>query len=754
MREKRNKASKLIITLLMTGLVTLALSGCGKSGKDDGEKKEFAYVPEYVKLDVECDYIDRLVVAGDDLFISGSSWDEETNEGTSYFYKYNIISGKIESLPTNLEEQTSIDQMAILPDGNLAMLIYGHSTEEDEQGEVISWNSSYKIRKVSATDGSIIEEKDLSAVIMQDKYIQGFSVDSQENYYFFDGDGSIIVVNKDIQKICNIATDGWINEMFVSKEGDVYITSYGNTGLELKKVDSTTKSLSEKVEGLTEGYGNRRFYTGTSKSLLAMNDGRVSFFDITTSYSEELFNWMDVDINSDDINYMGELSDGRIWAITNVWDADGKSSSELVFINKVKASEVVQKEEITYGTLWLDYSVKKNIIDFNKKSDKYRIVVKEYGMDDYQSSITQFNADIAAGKSADIIDLSNVNYSKYTSMGVLEDLYPFMEQSGLKKDAYLDNVLKAYEVDGKLYGITSQFYVVTTMAKTSKVGDINGWTLSEMLDFVETQNPENVFSYSDRNSIFYYCIYNSIDEFIDWESGTCYFDSEDFIRTLEFAAKFPKEYEYNQEEEGIAARLHSDKILLMQNSESSVQEHQMINGMFGEAVSYVGYPNKERKGNMLQPSGGSMGISTKSKNKEAAWAFISSMLTEEYQESLTSSRGGGYGFPVSKAALEKQFEKDTTPDYYEDENGEQVEQMKTSWGYDDFQMDIYAATQEEVDEVKALIASAVTISGSADEQLSGIITEEAEAFFNGQKSAADVAGIIQNRIQTYVNENK
>lgn len=31
-----------------------------------------------------------------------------------------------------------------------------------------------------------------------------------------------------------------------------------------------------------------------------------------------------------------------------------------------------------------------------------------------------------------------------------------------------------------------------------------------------------------------------------------------------------------------------------------------------------------------------------------------------------------------------------TPEYYEDENGEQVENMKTSWGYDDFNIDIYA----------------------------------------------------------------
>ena len=84
----------------------------------------------------------------------------------------------------------------------------------------------------------------------------------------------------------------------------------------------------------------------------------------------------------------------------------------------------------------------------------------------------------------------------------MEDMYPYMEKSGLNKEDYLENVLRAYEQDGKLYGITSQFYIVSTLAKESLVGEQTGWTLSEMLDFVEKNNPENVFMYGNRESIF------------------------------------------------------------------------------------------------------------------------------------------------------------------------------------------------------------------------------------------------------------
>ena len=94
-----------------------------------------------------------------------------------------------------------------------------------------------------------------------------------------------------------------------------------------------------------------------------------------------------------------------------------------------------------------------------------------------------------------------------------------------------------------------------------------------------------------------------------------------------------------------------------------------------------------------------------------------------------------------------------TKEYYTDENGNQVEQQKTSWTYDDFSMDIYAATQEDVDAIKELI-TATDNALQLDQNIQNIITEEAGGYFQGQKTAQEVADIIQSRIQIYVNENR
>ena len=72
----------------------------------------------------------------------------------------------------------------------------------------------------------------------------------------------------------------------------------------------------------------------------------------------------------------------------------------------------------------------------------------------------------------------------------------------------------------------------------------------------------------------------------------------------------------------------------------------------------------------------------------------------------------------------------------------------------DFEMDIYAAKQEDIDQVRGLIASAKKRQNNVDEELINIISEETEPFFKGQKSASDVSNVIQNRIRVYVNENR
>ena len=751
------KMKKFIAAAIVLGTMMMLLFGCGKGEDTQNETKGYVWVSEYADFNVEkCDWLDKVVSLGDECFFSTSYYDEEKEQSVTTLYKYNLLENKAEKLNFGMEENSSVYGMAVNADGNLAILINQYEYIEDEEGNVTDVNSKMQLCTISPSDGSVIDSMEITEVlgVSQETYIQYFCVDGQGNLFFADGDSKIYVLNKDMQKICEISIDGWINDMVASKEGDVYVASYGNEGMELKKIDVAAKKIGESVQGLSEGYGNFSFHTGVDKSLLVSSSDGISTFDIQSQTKEELFKWLDVDINSDDVSQAGELSDGRIWAIIREYDRDYNNTYQLVYLSKKDASEVTARQEIVFGAMWIDSDIKRNIIKFNKTNTEYRIVVKEYGKDDYEAGQIQFGADLTTGNCPDVISLSSLDFAQYANKGIFEDLYPYMEQSGIKKEDYVENVLEAYESDGKLYGIMPSFYLSSTAVKKSLAGDKTGWTLSEMLDLVDEVKPQYVMAYDSKESMLYYCIYQNIDEFIDWESGACKFDGEEFIRALEFAAQFPssEEADYN-DREGLSSLLHSNKLLLMDTSISSVQEYQMMKGMFGEDITFIGSPSSDRKGNLIQPAGGSLAMSSKSKYKDGVWEFMKVLLEAEYQDSLVNEHGG-FGFPLRKESLEKQFEYDMTADYYEDADGNQVENPKTTWGYDDFTIEIMAATQEEIDEIKALIASAEKVSENADQQIINIITEETEPFFKGQKSAADVAGVIQNRVQIYVNENK
>lgn len=748
------RMKRIIIAAIFASVLAASLSGCGKrdgegTGQDES-KTGSVYVPEYAQFNIECDYMDSAVAAGDTLFVNAATWDEE-NGYQGGIYQYDLMENEAQLL---YEEKGNhnIYGMIVNPDGSLTVVEGSDNYAYDDNGEIVDNKPELTLCRISGEDGTVIDEIGITDFFENEEYvyIQYMCGDAQGNIYLCSGDRNICVLDKDCQKICDInAGDQWISSMAASKEGDVYVSVEGT----LKKIDLAGKKLGDAVKDMPMDW-NDKLYTGLEKSFLASGNNEVSVLDLSAGTKETLFAWIDVDINADNIECAGELSDGRIWAITREYSNDGESSLELIYLVKKDRSEVAAKEEIVFGTMWMDSDIRKQIIDFNKNNSQYRIIVKEYGNDDFETGLIQFGADLTTEDCPDIISLSQIDFAQYASKGVFEDLYPYMEKSNIKKEEYLENILKAYEVDSSLYGIMPVFYINSIAAKTSLVGEENGWTLTEMLDLVDEVNPPYVMMYDSRNTMLWYCVYQDIDEFINWETGECFFNGEEFIRALEFAARFPEDDDVDySERESTETLLHENKVLLMQTTLSSVQEYQMMKGMFGEEITYVGFPNNEEKGNLIYPASGSFAMSSKSKYKDGVWEFMKTLIGQEYQDSLVSEYGN-WGFPIRKASLDKQFELDMKPNYYEDEEGNQVEQPKTTWGWDDFSIEIMAATQEEIDAVKALIASAEKISENTDQQIIDIITEEAEPFFKGQKSAADVANIIQNRVQIYVNENR
>ena len=89
--------------------------------------------------------------------------------------------------------------------------------------------------------------------------------------------------------------------------------------------------------------------------------------------------------------------------------------------------------------------------------------------------------------------------------------------------------------------------------------------------------------------------------------------------------------------------------------------------------------------------------------------------------------------------------------YYLDEKGQKVEYDETFY-LNDEEIVLPTLTEEQLNQAVSFVEG-ITKAPYQNSEIMSIINEEVQAFFEGQKSAKDVASVIQNRVQLYLDEN-
>lgn len=152
---------------------------------------------------------------------------------------------------------------------------------------------------------------------------------------------------------------------------------------------------------------------------------------------------MDSDINPNNMSSFAVMNDGRIIAVLNQWDDETQTSiNELVLMERVDASSLPEKTVLTLACFYLDYNIQQKIVDFNKTSDAYRIVVKDYSEfntnDDYSAGLTKLNTEIMSGVIPDMFLTENLPIERYAAKGILTDLYELIDSdSELTRESFV-----------------------------------------------------------------------------------------------------------------------------------------------------------------------------------------------------------------------------------------------------------------------------------------------------------------------------
>lgn len=791
-----------ILSLILASAMALSLAACGSTEEETAEATpapEYAYAAETL---CETESKDQpAAISEDGYYAIGGSYVKGTvpegavaetegqfdsyvpsisfvaNDGTvtklSAYSPVTPDSG-MESMRDYLATN-SIETLLLRSDGNIVIVENVYAAWCDAESDVKYGSDEYYEHveslsewwlRVLNPDGSEISRAKLD-VSGEEASFYTCTLDENGNLLTslsngiaaFDADGKIAYFAE---------TSDYVYSMAQTADGKAAVLLYGMADgkMLVRLVDAENGTLSETAYplsadayGLINGSGEYDLYFNSSSSVYG--------YDFETQEYTKLFAWIDCDLIASYITLTSISSDGSVKAIYMHYgdDDDDTQSAELVEANKVPYDASSEVKRLTLASVYPDDVLLNAVVDFNRSHKDVRIELKDYSeyntSDDYTQGYTKLSTEIAAGNMPDILDISaDFPYTRYASNGILVDLYPYLEKdSELSKDDFFENVLEAIEVNGGLYMANSGFGVYTAVGAASIVGDEPGMTYDEYFEAL-SKMPEGCEGFDlgyDRDTALQMCVALEFSKLVDWTTGECRFDSEDFINILNYAAQFgtfdSDTYEYSAED-STSARVAEGKQMLATTVFTSVDY--MItdyDAMFGGKATMVGFPTTEGTGNMLYLSSG-IAITTKCEDPDTAWEFVRTYFTEDYQKKQ-------YMIPTNKnvfeeeleKAMEVTYEKDANGNYKLDENGERIQVSYGSY-YDGIQeVKIYAITEAQADMLREAIADTTRLY-NYDDSIISIVKEGAQAFFEGQKSAEECASLIQSKANIYVNEQK
>lgn len=530
-------------------------------------------------------------------------------------------------------------------------------------------------------------------------------------------------------------------------------------GLALVEYDVESDTLGE-VPGLPEdiraaSLGSTVFAAGAGSDLIYAGRDGVFAWNKGDGKASLKMNYINSDRNISTVHSLLELDETHFLML---YYEDYIRELKAGIFEYVRPEELPDKAVVLLGGLAVDADIKKRVIQYNRENSQYRVVVKEY------ESSEKLNLDIVSGHMPDILmaeglpNGESIPMESYIKKGLLADIGALIAKDDeLSGQEFLENVFDAYSVDGKLMYVVPAFTISTMAARASLVGDGDDWSIEKMAEVLEGMGPNaRLLDGLDRNSFLKKAMRYRGYDFIDRDTGKCSFDSRKFIDIIRFAYTLPEEgNSVGESEEEYQLQYLRNRTLLLELPVSTflpnVNERLFfcLNGYLGGDYVLAGFPaaSAESAGDgegAILSGENRMALSARSENEAGAWDFARYYLTEEYQKSLE------IGLPVRKDLFEEWAREETRRSYHMDENGERVEYDLTVYR-DGKETVVPPLDQEQLEELIAYVESVTTLPFE-DQNVLNIIQEEIGAYFAGQKTAEATAGLIQNRVQLYLDE--
>lgn len=427
-------------------------------------------------------------------------------------------------------------------------------------------------------------------------------------------------------------------------------------------------------------------------------------------------------------------------------------------------NEVGGKTKITIGMPTVNQLVLPYVVEFNNTNDLYEVEIIDYSKQvedddaDNTKAMQAMKMDLISENPPDIIAGLHPTYmAEFLQKDAFADMYELMDAyDGVKREDFLPNVLEGLEVNGEIPAMTYGFFIRTAVAKTKFVGEeAENWTpeqaieaykkYSEQMQYIGVNHSEDALSD--------YMLLKASRNCVNEADYTCNFINTEFTSLLDFLHENPSQGSYPVDYTTMSASeidvLYTEREMQMYNDKSLIfcvgisyfnagLGRELYARFGGEDITFVGYPSEDGNGAVTEASW-MFGISEKSENKEAAWLFMNSLFEDEAQRDFY---GTGTGIPVIKKYLDEQKNNKDT------EDARSIYSPLVLHGDHEITMNI---TDEAVQKYYDYILS-VKFEPYRDFRVEEMVREECAAALAGEKTAEEVAEILQSRVEIYLSE--
>lgn len=666
------------VCIALLAAACLVLSGCGRDGGsvslvEAGPAQEQgggSYVPQTLALEAEIGTIFAAAPAEDGLYVFGS--------------KLMLLGfdGSVETIPSI----SSVVKMCA-GDGGTAWMLHRLPTDADSA-------PVYELGRLSGAEYSPTCSPDIG----QKEVTVGMCAAGDMVYI-------ALTDYLNSHRIAVYSASSGEKQRDISISGPTGLASDGETVYAGSAETTGGGALS--VFRLEDGEEIARFDGG---SLLSAADGRLCISDGTSAF--------EYDIASGQLTRLfGFVSCGLSGRQVTVWP-DGEG--DYVAVGREAAAllrydeNARPKTQLVLAVNGQSSFISSSILEFNASGGEYELAVKDYS--GYSDPLTVLNTELIAGNGPDIIDVNSFS-STILNPDAMVDLLPLIEADPeLGPGSLIDGALNAMLTDdGRLPAIAPVYYVSTLVSR-----DADATPFTSVSDALERMgNADEALGGTMSRGMFLTMAFGC--------GGAEDYDVADIQAILEYAQALPDEEDHSSETANMA-------------SGTQIYSFQTIGGaggLFGAAEDFgcsledlqvCGLPFREGSGTLVPVV--YLAIPASSKNVDAAFGFIKSLMLEEntlYKNLELNA------FPILSAEYERLAE-------YEQQRIDAAEEGQYPWTYAKH----YERAAEVLDGLNGLCCP--------DTALMGIVDDAVPAYFAGASDASKTADEIVSRLGIYFAE--